>query len=454
MNRRLLTSLAAGGLLVAAAVASGAVIEQPAPASFEDALRLALSIRDEVAMESLNLVRLQARVEEARGAFFPSLDLSSQLQRVRSYDDFSGLDINGKFNNVSIPIQVKSTTPGYQAGGALELSYRVYSGGARTARVDEARAEKTQAQARHDSTRKKIAQELSAAYWGLQKAQLTMQRADHRLLQARAESEESAVRLQKRLLALVEREAKLLELQKADIEQRGAARALRDAQLRYVLSLGMTPGRQGTAGLPHLSEPPASIGIERIFGELNLIQDSESMTAQGEMDAAKARIGQAQADYRPLVDLVARYSGTGRADSGYGRVYDEFGRERASVGIQLRWNIFDGGQKDQRVVQAVAVYEQARIRLDKIQRDQEIERQNALSKVSEAQEAITVAHAQLALAKTQLRIAEVRHASQAISSTQLGAARLAVSDADIGLAMAEIDHLLAQVVLQLARRNP
>lgn len=454
MNRRSLISLAGAGLLVVTVAASGAGIEQLPPATFEEALRLALSIRDEVAMESLNVVRLQARVDEASGAFFPSLDFSSQLQRVRSYDDFSGLDIDGKFNNVRIPIQVKSTTPAYQAGGALELSYRLYSGGARTARVEETSAEKAQAQARHGQARKKIAQELSASYWGLHKAQLAMERADYRLLQARAESDESVVRLQKRLLAPVEREARLLEWQKADMEQRGASRALRDAQLRYVLSLGLTPGRQGQAGLPRLSESPATIGVEHIFRELDLIFDSESMTALAEMDAAKARIAQARADYRPSVDLVARYSGTGRADSGYGRVYDEFGRDRASIGIQLRWNIFDGGQKDQRVVQAAALYDQARIKLDKIRRDQEIERQNALSKLTEAQEAIGVAHAQLSLAKMQLHIAEQRHASQGISATQLGAARLAVNDADVGLAIAEIDQLLAQVSVQLALRNP
>lgn len=133
---------------------------------------------------------------------------------------------------------------------------------------------------------------------------------------------------------------------------------------------------------------------------------------------------------------------------------DEFGRDRASIGIQLRWNIFDGGQKDQRVVQAVALYDQARIRLDKIRRDEEIERQNALSKLTEAQEAISVAHAQLSLAKMQLHIAEQRHASQGISSTQLGAVRLAVSDARVGLEIAEIDHLLAQVAVQLAPWSP
>ena len=106
------------------------------------------------------------------------------------------------------------------------------------------------------------------------------------------------------------------------------------------------------------------------------------------------------------------------------------------------------------MVQAVALYDQARIRLDKIRRDEEIERQNALSKLTEAQEAISVAHAQLSLAKMQLHIAEQRHASQGISSTQLGAVRLAVSDARVGLEIAEIDHLLAQVAVQLAPWSP
>ena len=453
MNRRLIECLVSAILVLTTAAASANPVEQLLPTSFEEALRFALSTRDEVAIEDLNVVRSRARVAEARGAFSPSLDYSSQIQRVRAYDDFSGLDVNAKLNNTNIPIQVKSTTPAYQSGSALELSYKVYSGGARAARVDEAEAEMSKATGHHGVARQKVAQEVSVAYWGMQKAQLALERADKMLALARAESDESAMRLQKRLVAPVDRELKLLALQKAEVEQRHASRNLHDARSRYVVSLGLVPGRPWQARMPPVSERAGLMSVQSLFEALDLVQDGHGKTILAEMEAAKARVEHAKSDYRPTVDLVARYAGLGRADTGFGGVYDGFGRDKASLAIQLRWNIFDGGQKDQRVVQAVALYNQARIRLEKVRRDGEIEWQEALSRQAEAVEAISLANEQLALADRQLRIAQQRFVAKAISATQLAAARFAVEDANVTVAISEIDHLLAQVAVQLARTN-
>lgn len=82
-----------------------------------------------------------------------------------------------------------------------------------------------------------------------------------------------------------------------------------------------------------------------------------------------------------------------------------------------------------------------------------MEWQEALSRQAEAVEAIRLANEQLALANTQLRIAQQRFVAQAISATQLTAARFAVHDAKVTIAISEIDHLLAQVAVQLARTS-
>jgi outer membrane protein len=168
------------------------------------------------------------------------------------------------------------------------------------------------------------------------------------------------------------------------------------------------------------------------------------------LESAQARVIQAKSEYKPTIDLFVRYSSIGRGENNFRDASRDYVRDRASIGVQLKWNLFDGNQKDQRVTQAHAVSEQMRLRMEQLRRDLQNDYQEKLSREADMHGQFLLAKKQLEFAQSQLKIARKRWETNLISMLQFHAAQLSVEDARSKVASIETDFLMARVATQLA----
>lgn len=418
------------------------------PLAFQDAIRLALANRLEGAIERTNIQSAEAHIEEAKGAYLPSLDVFSTLQRVKAYDDFSGVAVTATYAGVDIPVEVKKVTPGYQISGGLELTQNLYSGGARGARLDASRVAKLIAESTQALTRKKIVLDVVNAYWAFRKAQIACAASQRNLEFARKEVAVAAVQFQEGHISRIEVDAKTLMAETREIELRGAMRLQRDRQRRYLYVLGLDPDVQ-IAEQPRLNDEPSRIDADKVLASVGLMREPEIIKAQREFDEANARVREARADFEPKVDFFLRYSGIGRGNQNFGDAETDFGKESAVVGVRLKWNWFNGFQTASRVEQADLSAQQARLHIDLVQREIANELREKRSEEEDKSDQLLLARRQLELSRTQFLIAKKRRETDLISESQYDTTRLATEEANDKMADAEINLLVVSISRRL-----
>lgn len=420
------------------------------PLTFAAAIRQALANRTELAVEEANIESSGARVAEAKGAFLPSLDAVATVQRVKAYDDFSGVSINANYNGLTIPISVVRSTPPYQVGSGIELTYNLYSGGVRQARVNATMAAMQAAQAQRAVARNRLVLDISSAYWGLRKAQILRRKTALDLDHARQEEEVAREQFNQARIAGIDVDEKKLAVESRRFDLRNAERSVQDCQRRYAHALGMSRVAAAPEAMAML-ERPEDIEVDKIVADFGLMREPETYKAQAELASANARIDQVNAEYKPVLDVFARYTGVGRSEHGLVDAQSAFGGDASFLGLRLKWNWFDGFRSDHRVAQAVASSEQMRLMVRQTQRELSNDYQEKLSREATLQDQLLLAGRRVELSRAQLNIAGKRAEMQLISNLQYRAAQLALEAASTHAENLQIDLLLARIATQLAR---
>lgn len=450
MNKRLLSyllrAIPLGALACAPAVCAA---QTPFPSTYRDAIALALANRAELAIEQANVRRSSASVGEAKGAFLPTVELYSAFDHVKTYDTFPGIALTAQYGGQTIPINVKAVTPAYQINSAIEVKYSLYSGGRDEARLADARATDTAVQAQQALTKRNVILEVTLAYWGLQKKQILHQIAQRKLDYAREDLNVAVEQHNKGGIARIELDIKNMVADTREMELRSAARTLADAQRRYAYALGLDIA--GTAAPALLGDEPDEMQIDYLIGNAALISEPEKKIAEAELAGAKARVGQVRAEYKPSVELYANYKQTGRSEDNFGGSASDMHRGNASIGVRLRWNLYDGFRTDHRMTQAVATSEQMQLRMEQTRRQIENDVAEKQERERDMRDQLQLARKQTELAKNQLLIAKKRWETNLISSLQYRAIQLALEEAKSKERTAQTDSLLAQVALRLAR---
>jgi outer membrane protein TolC len=140
----------------------------------------------------------------------------------------------------------------------------------------------------------------------------------------------------------------------------------------------------------------------------------------------------------------------GRSQHGFEDVRRDFGRDATTIGVRLKWNLFDGFRTDNRARQAYAASERARLNIAHLKQRTTTEWHQKLSREASTRDQVRLAEKQLELSRAKLRIAAQRLQARLISELQYRQAKQATEDAMTNVETAKIDVLVAQVERQLA----
>lgn len=308
-------------------------------------------------MENVQLQISRSKINHAHGAFKPSLDLSSTVQRIKLYDDFTSVAITGQIGEENVDLALAKTSPRYQVNSGLGLEYNLYSGGLNSAKLREAEAQDAAAHAQHGLTRRAIILEVARAYWELRKSQIRLQVATRKADYSRsarhlADTQSMAGRISK-----IEHQSIVLESDEKQILARQEKLKLEDAAQKYRVAVGIDLSEDfQPPELPTLADDSDAYEIVE-----NQILHPQLQKADAHLEAAVARVEAARAARRPKVDLFAHYGLVGRNDTRLTSSLRELDRDYAALGIRFSLNLFDGNRTQENIAQALAETELAKL---------------------------------------------------------------------------------------------
>jgi outer membrane protein TolC len=386
------------------------------PLTLDTAIRRALESYPAVAASAAARDEARATVGEARAAWFPSLRLTAAANRYE--EPMAVFPIHG-FRLDRIPPFDRTV---YQGG--LNLSYTLFDGGARGARIRQARERAASADAALDATGQGVAGRVVAVYLDVLSRREILDAHDLRLAALVAERTRASQFLDAGRAAPVERLRVDAAIANADAERVGYASALELAEGDLARLIGAEVARtraselRAVALVDTLPPDPETVTIAAIQHSPVLAQ------ARAQTLAAKAGSRAARGIRFPSIGLAGGYNGW--ADS---KGDDQI---EWNAGAQLALPLFTGGAIESGIARADAARRGAseQLRLAEIQLRQEVDR--ALNSVAEAH-------------------ARVRSLNSAVASmTEVARIEKLALDAGSGT---QTDYLGAEADLLAARAN-
>ena len=317
-------------LLVAGLSASLMLSTASSAMSLEDAIRLALETNPEILESFENREAIEFELQQARGAFLPTIDLDASVGR-RDLDNSS---------RRSLGVENKQLNP---ADVGVTLRQSLFAGGARKADVARQAARVDGASYRALDRMELVALAVSREYLEYLLQQEIVSLTRRNLQQINSITAGINVKIQNDVLTVAEGKLARERQQSAAVRMKEAEQELVEAAIRFERLVGQ---RISNARLPR----GRNIHLPKTLGSA-IAQATQSSPRMGyanaDIDAAGASVREAEAAYLPRVDL--------EASARYGT--DADGSDGTSTDLQARvvarWNIFNGGRDVARVQEAV-----------------------------------------------------------------------------------------------------
>jgi TolC family type I secretion outer membrane protein len=388
-----------------------------------DCIRIALESNPKTRSTWAAIRSAAARVGEEKSAYLPSADLSAGAVR-----------------------QKQVTSQSLQAGqptetddlfdAAFGLSYLLFDGGQRSARVSRARADLQALGFQHNTTLQDVALQVEQSYysllasrWSLQVAEETVRNAEYhvRLSQARFES------------GLVPRS----DVLKAETERADAKLSLVSARNTRRIAEGTLVSTMGVkvfipieiADIPESRYPHEMGNMGRLLEEAAKNR-TELLAAVAKVKSVESAIQEVRSQYWPKVT----------ANAGYGWLDDTFfpNRDQWSVGLGISVPLFTGFKRGYQVERARRDLDQARSDYASRLRGVELEVWTTYWKLMEAGEAIQAAQTFVTSAEESARLAEGEYKVGTGNIIALIDAQTALSSARNRLVQARFDWYTAR----------
>ncbi len=173
---------------------------------------------------------------------------------------------------------------------------------------------------------------------------------------------------------------------------------------------------------------------------------------KNELKAADQSIREARSGHYPTVDLVLELSGS-YSSLDNGGVGDQMGDDKlnASAGINVAIPIFDRNLTRSRVSQARIASRTARVELEKLERQVEVELGEAMANYQTASEQVDVSRSRLAFAEKALESTRQRYRAGASTLTELTTAQSGFVEAQYDQVDAELRKVIKAMALSFYR---
>ncbi len=418
-----LASLCMGLFLVPAPGARG---EEATRLAIEEAVDEAMAHNYEVLRARERLSNLEGRIVEVRSEVLPQLGLESSY--VRDYNETILDSLSGFITpEVSNNYGVRAT--------ATQLLFSW--GKARTA-VEIARVSREQGTEDLHSVERSVKLRVHDAFYQVLLAQRLVQVAEERLAQRERQLDVARKRFEAGVVnefEVIRSEVDVANAKTPVIQAHNAVRQAKD-QLNILLARPTGSPIEAVGELEYV--PLADASLDRVV-ERAIAQRPELASLRLARDIAEKSLTIARAEDKPEINLEADY---GFATEDFENLNPN--REVWSAGVFFRMPIFDGWRTRGLVFQAESQRRDVEIATAQLREDISLEAKAALDDLEVAADIIDASSLNIGQAQKALELAE--------TSYQYGVATfLDVTDAQLGLTVAQIDHARALRDFMLAR---
>jgi outer membrane protein TolC len=413
----------------------------PMQLTLEQAINLALRQNHSVHLRSISVEQMQSKKDEARSNYLPQLKASGSVLHITELEGveipggaFGSYPSTGPIPPKSLVIDQGSAT-GYIGGVGLEQPltqlFRIHQ--ANVAAKQDLLIAKTQL----DQTQDAIALQVRQLYYNILINQQKLKASQDQSAAAQIRDEESqsdVARGSALEISALQSKAAILQAQQDSLTLRLQGNDLR-RQLADVLGLpvetpiDLDPGAAAVA----LDVPTRADAIR-----IALEQSQDLRAARQTLVKTQAGLAAAKDAYIPDVTALSRYS----YQSGVPFLVHNFG----TFGFSLSYDLFDGGRREAKVREAQSEVQSAKVAVDKLQSEIEVQVQGIYDRVDELRQMVDVASQVVQVRTEAARLADRQfEQTAALSSARsqshadLTSATASLLEASCGLSLAEAD---------------
>ena len=441
------SKLLIAGLLFACAVTPArpqAQVETSRNITLEEAVQLALKHNHTVRIAQLGIEEKQHATEVAKSRYFPTVRNESSMFHLT---DTQFIQIApgslGTVNGMSIPTQSETINQGSRtivtSGTMLEQPLTQLFTRVRPSN-DAALADLNATRANEKETENEVALKVHELYYRVLVSELHRS-ATEAAIKATQDLESERVQQVKYGSALDEdlSESKAAALQaKQDLLTTELQLSDLTTQLDDVLGLALTTKLELDPVVPGVQD--ACRREECI--KVALESHPEIVAAREEVRKASAAVQLSKADYVPDVSAFARYS--------YQNNFPFLARNFGTFGLQLSYDLFDGGRRRAALHESDAELAKAKENLDRVRDEVELAVQVAYNKLQRTQQMVSVSQELVALRTESSRVSAQQLQSGEALASQVDHTVAQEFDAKAKLLESQLDYIQASDELNLA----
>lgn len=368
----------------------------------QNAVQFAIANNPDTAIIKQRIAAAQATVGEANAAFYPRLDLSATYGRTDNpMYSFGNILNQGEFDE-TIDFNAPGTTDNLNM--TATASYRMYDGGSDRAGLRAAEAEETASHHEMDIVQAQLS-------FAVIKTFCTIVQADE-IVRAR----QSAVDAAAAAVSAARERYEAGDLLRADLlnlevhlseEQENLIQARHGLDLAERAFLNLLGLEEGPVVIDPDSPVAQPVPLDRGF---SLRPELKAMEAA--MQAAEARVRQAQSGYYPTADAFAGY----QIDRGY-----ELNGSGNSwlAGVKVNFNLYSGQRTASRIAGAKALLAEKKEQMRKISLALRLEVQQASLALEQAEQRLQVTEKMVAQAQESARLSRERFKEGVILTSEL-----------------------------------
>jgi outer membrane protein len=427
-------------ILLAAVIASPVLAQAPAgpEVTLAEAVRRAERVQPAVIRASADVRTAAAQRRSALGAYLPRISASSSGSDFFSEGPARIDPVTGELTSGNASSRSVSTS--------LSASLDLFTGFRRGAEMRVARATQTAAEAslidaRFEqalTTTNQFLDALAAAQL-LRVREASVRRAEEQLKTAVAKLRAGSATRSDSLRSLV-------TLGTARLDQITTQTQLASAEANLARLIG-EPGRVRAADDSAFYRMLPAVDTQAIRAEAES-KSPRIQSAGANAAAARASARASRSAYWPSLTLAANTGWNGNRTTDY----DLFNQRQLS--LSLRWNLFDGFDRELSIVQRDAALDLAEANAADAQREVQAELTTRLAELDASRTRIEITQTSVAAAAEDLRVQQQRYRLGASTIVDLLTSQEALNQAEVDVVNARFDYLRAKAQLEaLIGRN-